>query len=343
MSDPFLPRRQFLTALGMTATAALLPFRARGSMATSFVGGATRAETTAAALGGTLYPPVDLSYFDRPVTPAAADIRYAYAAITWGGDDLQAIKDISALGFQGIQVRANILKDYGAKPQALKDLLGGYNLEFVALSSGAINMTPGKEQDEILLHARNAKFLADSGGRYLQVTDAGRAKGRSSAADDFKRLGNLLTEIGQRVTDLGVRLGYHNHMGTLGQGPEEVDRIMDAADPKYVKLELDIAHYFQGGGDPVRAIKAYEDRLLFLHLKDVEHLSSASGYEFVELGKGLIDLPAVFAALEQIRFRGWAVVELDNVPDSERKAGRSPKDCAIDNKKYLVEHIGVKM
>jgi hypothetical protein len=32
---------------------------------------------------------------------------------------------------------------------------------------------------------------------------------------------------------------------------------MDAADPRYIKLELDIAHYQQGGGDPVRAYEKY--------------------------------------------------------------------------------------
>ena len=45
---------------------------------------------------------------------------------------------------------------------------------------------------------------------------------------------------------------------------------VDAADPRYVKLELDIAHYQQGGGDPIAAIRRYHDRLLFLHIKDVQ-------------------------------------------------------------------------
>jgi len=37
-------------------------------------------------------------------------------------------------------------------------------------------------------------------------------------------------------------------------------------------MELDVAHYFQGGGDPAKAIEKYSDRLLFLHIKDVERL-----------------------------------------------------------------------
>jgi len=82
----------------------------------------------------------------------------------------------------------------------------------------------------------------------------------------------MLTEIGKRAADLGVPVGYHNHVGSLGEAPDEVDRIIEAADPRFVKLELDIAHYQQGGGDPARAIRQYHDRLLFLHVKDVESL-----------------------------------------------------------------------
>ena len=103
-------------------------------------------------------------------------------------------------------------------------------------------------------------------------------------------------------------------MGSLGQSPEEMDRVMDASDPRYVKLELDIAHCVQGGGDPVKAIQKYRDRLLFVHIKDVESIpkdESKRGrdFRFVELGRGRVDVPAAFKALEDIHFRGWAGVE----------------------------------
>jgi inosose dehydratase len=116
---------------------------------------------------------------------------------------------------------------------------------------------------------------------------------------------------------------------------------MDASDPRYVKLELDIAHYQQGGGDPVKAIRTYRDRLLFLHIKDVEGpLEAGTGdpkhsYRFVELGRGKVDLPACFTALKEIMFRGWAVVELDSVPDKSR----TPKESAVISRKYIEEKL----
>src|SRR5438132_1221143 len=52
-----------------------------------------------------LYPPMDLSDFDTPISGAPAEIKVGYAAITWGGNDQRAIEDIAALGFSGIQLR----------------------------------------------------------------------------------------------------------------------------------------------------------------------------------------------------------------------------------------------
>src|SRR5207248_3694280 len=168
-----------------------------------------------------------------------------------------------------------------------------------------------------------------------------KPKDRAVTDADYKQLGKLLTEIGKRTADLGIKLGYHNHMGTISEQPDALERVLDASDPRYAKLELDVAHYFQGGGDPAKAIEKYADRLLFLHIKDVESLPSASNpkrsYRFVELGRGHVDLPAVFEALHKINFRGWPMVELDAVPDKNR----TPKECGEISKKYLEEKLKV--
>jgi inosose dehydratase len=262
-------------------------------------------------------------------------IRFGYAAITWGGNDRQAIEDVAALGVPGIQLRSNILPEFGDKPAALKELLQAHQLTMVALSSGGVSVT-APAADEIAKHARNAAFVRDVGGLYLQVTDQ-LPKGRPATAADRQALGKLMSEIGKRSADVGVPLGYHNHMNSLGERPGEVDEILAAADPRYVRLELDVAHYTQGGGDPVKAIDRYHDRLLFLHLKDVESVPAAAGadparaYRWVELGRGRVDLRGVFAALKKAGFKGWAVVELDAVPDS----ARTPKESGQISKSYL--------
>lgn len=323
-----LSRRHFLAGIGSAAAATSLPI-----------------ESLAAVLDSPLYPPADLSYFNRPITPAPAALQFGYAAITWNGNDAQAIKDIADVGFKGIQLRTSILPEYGERPKALRDLLATYQLQFVAFSSGGIRIDPASQSEEIAKHVRHATFVRDAGGLYLQVTDSARPKDRKPSAEDFQQLGKVISEVAKRVVDLGIQLGYHNHMNSLGESPDEVDRILEASDPRYVKFELDIAHYQQGGGDPAEAIRKYRDRLLFLHIKDVESTVPTAGgdtsrvYRWVELGRGKVDLPRVFAALKENKFRGWAVVELDSVPDK----ARTPKESAIISKKYLEDKLKLKI
>jgi len=316
------PRREFLAGMGALAAAAAIP------------------ESLLAARER-LYPPVDLSHFDSPIPPGPFELHIGYAAITWGGNDRQAIEDVAAVGFPGIQIRSNSIQEFGTGA-ALREELDKHHLKMVALSSGNLSIDPAMEASEIDKHLANAKFLRDAGGLYLQIIDE-KPKDRAIVAGDYKRFGGLLTELGKRTADLGVQVGYHNHMGSMGETPEGVEQIMQAVDPRYAKLELDVAHYFQGGGDPAKAVEKYSDRLLFLHLKDVEHLSGAAGakesYRFVELGRGLVDLPAVLDALRKINFRGWGIVELDAVPDK----ARTPKESAIINKKYVEEKLGLKV
>ena len=262
-------------------------------------------------------------------------VKIGYAAITWGGNDLAAIDDISSLGYTGIQLRSNVLARFGERPAELQALLAKRGLAFVALSSGSIRVDNSDPAAMIDTHVRNARFLRDAGGLYLQLT-VDRPTGRAIVDADYVRAGRLLTEIGRRTADLGIPLGFHPHMGSLAERPAELDRVMDAADSRYVRLLLDVAHYQQGGGDSVGVIRRYRDRLLFLHIKDVRNAPSGSGYQFVELGQGRVNVRDIFAALTEVSFRGWAVVELDAVPEPTR----TPKESAAISKRYLAS-IGI--
>ena len=260
-------------------------------------------------------------------------IRFGCAAITWGGNDPQAIDDIAGLGFGGIQLRDSAVRRWGEKPDELKALLAARKLTLVALSSGSVTLDPAKLDSNLALHVSNARFLRQVGGLYLQVTDE-RPTGREPSAEDYRRMGWALTELGRRTADIGVTLALHPHMGALSQSPADIRRVMDASDSRLVRMELDVAHYAQGGGDPAEAVRTYAGRLLFLHIKDVESPVPGGGpesYRFVELGRGRVNLPTVFEALKGVGFDGWAVVELDEVPDS----ARSPKESAEISKQYL--------
>jgi len=268
----------------------------------------------------------------------AEDIKFGCAAITWGGNDERAIDDISALGYAGIQLRTSALKAYADKPAALRDLLAQRHLTFVALSSGNVPIDPGTREKVIEEHLAHARFLRAAGGLYLQLIDE-RPRGRPVGPADYAQLGRLLTEIGKRVADVGVQAAYHPHMGSMCEKPDEIDRILDTTDPKYVRLLFDVAHYQAGGGDPALAIHRYANRIALLHIKDLRQPAGSAPYQFVELGRGSVNLPAVFLALREEHFDGWAVVELDSVPEPDL----SPKEAAAISKRYLETKIGARI
>lgn len=260
------------------------------------------------------------------------------AAITWAGRDEQAIDDIADVGYKGIQLRAPVVEAYAGRAGALASRLRARRLAFAALSSGNLEFDPALERAQLALHTAHAAFVRDAGGQLLQVIDE-KPKGRPTERDDYARLGGLMSELGRRTAALGIPLVYHHHMNSLGQSPEAIDRILAASDAAVVSLLLDIAHYQQGGGNPVEAIHRYRGRIRIVHLKDVQPIPTPPGYRWVELGRGRVDVKGCVHALESIGFPGWAIVELDKVVD----ASDSPKASAIANRDYLVNELHMRL
>ena len=189
------------------------------------------------------------------------------------------------------------------------------------------------------MHVNHARFVKALGGTSIQLTNSLRKNNIAPTVDELQRLGAAMNEIGKQTQAIGIQATYHNHMNQYGETPEEVDALVQAMDPKYVRLLLDVAHYHQGGGKPAEAIIKYQQVLHSLHIKDVECPikgdANPKSYKFVELGQGNVDLTAVFASLDRIKFRGWAIVELDGVPDK----AKTPVQCAQISKDFLQGQI----
>jgi inosose dehydratase len=266
----------------------------------------------------------------------ASTIRVGYAAITWGGNDAQAIDEIADVGFKGIQLRASAFDTWSTKPEVLRALLQKRGLTFAVLSSGNLRYDAAFVSEQLQLHATHAKFVRDAGGLQLQVIDE-KPKDHTPGPDDFKRLGDVMSELGRRTKAVGVPLVYHHHMNSTGEAPAAIEAILAASDPAYVGLLFDIAHYQQGGGDPVAGIRNHAKRIRTVHLKDVRPIDTTPGYQWVELGRGRVDVKGCVAALKAANYDGWAIVELDKVVDPDG----SPKASAIANREFVVKQLGL--
>ena len=247
--------------------------------------------------------------------------KMAYSAITWNGNDLVAVKDIAALGFKGIQLRANTFPVFREKPEDLKLTLDSARLELAMFSSGNVGISSDISK-EMETHLKHARFIKALGGHSLQITNNSRPKDRAPNTEELKQYAKNMSAISKAVLEeTGIQPAYHNHMHQLGETPDEIDIILNEMDTRHIKLLLDVAHYHQGGGVPAKAVLKYRDILYATHIKDTRPDSeNSSGYRFVELGQGKVDFPAIFKNLNKIGFKGWNIIELDAVPVKGRTA-----------------------
>jgi sugar phosphate isomerase/epimerase len=100
---------------------------------------------------------------------------------------------------------------------------------------------------------------------------------------------------------------------------------MDHLDARYVSLGPDTGHIVRGGQDLLACLGTYISRITHLHLKDV----TATG-EWVALGQGVCDFPAVLALLESVDYGGWIVGEEES--DAARQDGL---EAIRKNRAYL--------
>jgi inosose dehydratase len=246
-----------------------------------------------------------------------------YATIAWPREEFaHALETISRLGYQGVQLLGWVREAYAAtKAQELGQLLASLKLKPVALSCSDVQLAPEQQGNDTVEAHRYAEFFARLGGTFLQVTDEGNPSKKYSA-EDIRTLGARMNALGKMAQDFGLTLGYHPHFGTIGETRKGLGRVLEATDPRYVKLIADVAHLALGGSDPAEVIRTYGQRLCFLHLKDVRkeiaavarqdrNLIDGKGPPFCEIGLGMVNFASVVQALRAVQFSGWAVVELD--------------------------------
>ena len=140
-----------------------------------------------------------------------------------------------------------------------------------------------------------------------------------------------------RAADLAARRGMvaalHPHMGTMVETGEETERVLAGS---RVGLCVDTGHLLVGGAEPVALTAAHPDRVVHVHLKDVDAglaqrvIAGETSFGdavrdglFVPLGEGSVDVATLVRTLEGAGYRGWYVLEQD-VKLSGRPDGEGP-------------------
>lgn len=125
----------------------------------------------------------------------------------------------------------------------------------------------------------------------------------------------LLPYVDQKVKEYGFNFAIHLHGPDINVYPdaEDVWEHTKDLDPR-IGMCLDIGHDTRNGKDPVADLKKYHTRVFDMHLKDVTG-DTKLGYS-VEVGRGIIDFPALVKMLRKVHYTGVVSLEHERNMDN---------------------------
>ncbi|MGH3466384.1 MAG: sugar phosphate isomerase/epimerase family protein [Thermocrispum sp.] len=264
-------------------------------------------------------------------------MRLGYHSITWGGvvgdaqgvtsvKDLfyrangsmqRALRDIAAVGYEGVEMFDGNVADFADQPGELHGLLAETGLELVSVYTGANFIYPEILPDELYRVERAADLAATFGAQRL-VVGGGARRAVGTSERDYDRLGEALDRVVEIAQSQNLTASYHPHLTTIVEGPAELEKIMSRS---RIGFCPDTAHLAAGGGDPAELIRRYPDRIRHVHLKDFR----PDPVSFHPLGHGVIDFADVLAAIRQAGYDSWLLVELDAYEGDPREAAQISK------------------
>jgi sugar phosphate isomerase/epimerase len=113
---------------------------------------------------------------------------------------------------------------------------------------------------------------------------------------------SLLGLAEELVKETDIVLAIHNHGPTDERypSPESAYSLVESMDPR-MGLCIDVGHTQRLGIDPAKEIEQFSDRVFDIHIKDVTSADAAG--TTVEMGRGVIDIPAIVRTLRDIDYR----------------------------------------
>ena len=269
------------------------------------------------------------------------NVRIGINPLTWSNDDLPTLgadidldtclRQAAEAGYAGVELGHK----FPRSASVLAPLLSGHGLDLVSGWWG-LRLLERDVDAELEAMRPHLELLRALGSRVVvcaEVTEAihGERHVRLSQRPQlssvrYDAFAGRLAALARRMRELGMRLAYHHHMGTVVQTPAEIDRLLTAPPPE-VELLLDTGHLVFAQGHPVETATRHGRRIAHVHCKDVRadvlrrclnadtsFLDAVLMGVFTVPGDGTIEWGAVLPPLEAVGYRGWLVVEAEQDP-----------------------------
>jgi inosose dehydratase len=270
------------------------------------------------------------------------------------------LKTISENGFQGVEA-SMLLEQSAGSAKELKARMDKYNVACANYWGGGNYFDPKNPDKVAATVADNIGLAKDHiavcGGHVLKVNLTMRdlsvyPSPHWASTEQLGVLAKTLNEIGKGCMDAGVKFAFHPHNWTLVDTTgNEVKRIMDLTDPKYVFMVADTAHLSLGGTDPIKFVNEWYPRIADVHLKDVilKYSPAKSGWKgpapskeehardnlYKEFGTGGVDFTGFMATLRSHGYDGWVTLDFDPPRPNEGTI----QDLMVARRKYVTETL----
>jgi inosose dehydratase len=240
------------------------------------------------------------------------------------------------LGSRGLSLAGGYLELPFSEPEKFAEALPSLDLlldVFAVVPDGRVQGRP---------------TLADAGSRERAAYPGRAATDRTVGLDDrgWRNFADGLARAVERCRERGYEPTFHHHTATYIEAQWEIERLLELSD---VGVTLDSGHLLLGGGDPVKAVHDWPDRINHVHLKDARQdvldaivearapvMEIWTRKAFCPLGEGDVAIDDVLAGLREIGYDGWLVVEQDTIPAAGESVDKAAGEQAR-NREYLRE------
>lgn len=268
-------------------------------------------------------------------------VKIGISPISWQNDDLpdltaaytmeQALREAREIGYTGVERGRRMPSDTKGLRSYLTanglSLCGGWCSGNLLVNDVKTEIEAVRQQVEQFVALKAPCIVYAECSNTVQGNIAVPVNDRPKfAAEDVRTYGAKLSELAKWMADQGMTLAYHHHMGSFIESEDDVNALMEGSTAE-VKLLFDTGHLLFGGGDVMRVLNRWADRVHHVHFKDIRpevvkdvrenrrsFLDAVIAGAFTVPGDGCIDFQAVTDKLKAMDYNGWIVVEAEQDP-----------------------------
>tara|TARA_B100001123_G_scaffold450320_1_gene620420 strand:- start:1287 stop:2177 length:891 start_codon:yes stop_codon:yes gene_type:complete len=268
-------------------------------------------------------------------------IKLGIAPIAWSNDDMPelggdtpietCLEESSSAGFTGIELGGKFPRN----PKIVKFLLSKYNLSLPGgwygskLKEKTVDdeWLAMQEQIELLKLLNSDVFVfADISGS-IQADPIALSKRPQLKLNEWKEYCKKISEISNRLDNIGLPISYHSHMGTIIQSEEDIEKFLDLTNEKTFFL-YDSGHLLFAQANYEELLNKYISRINHVHCKDIrknildKSIQQDKSFKdaflegiFTVPGDGCIEYQTLFKVLYKNNYSKWLIIEAEQDPN----------------------------